>query len=1126
MFLFWQYSGRLDYSQARSLIMPDSSTRTIDEIFQLRSHHAYLYEFRLTQEEFNVIRELLRMRLNTPLAIDKNDFQALFILYAADWWRRCYDGKGWRWSPLIESIGGNPDDWSSEQRKQCVEHGFDFWGITLRETGGLKYLGSIAVQGGLPVRLLAEARGNVSSLLHRVLLLAEQYPSSKDDIYTWVKNLHQQLPKSYQTDSIYYLLMQVVSTTLELKKEANLKADGNVLETLECAIPEWRQRYPIALDDDAATALLNQLVCDAANIELPQAKNNLFSVMRTLEQDGNSWHMRSLLAAPETLDSKKLESVFTMPNAAQQLQLYVQLGSQSHTTAMRKLAGHACYRLERRGWSASGDDGYAEHRLTIRDQQGQQWHAIASGGEQLDDAMPWIFVRMGAGGSTWRFLKQGGGKVASPELLIAIPDDWRHSANIVGRDRQRVFIRISTPTTMFDTENRHFHISTGQVESVEEKFEWKGVRLWDGIRSSTPVFKGIPDLFVTKVDTCSHQVSTLKWRYVDADDRQWKNSARDMIGLVEACYAGDDGSIIYSSRIILLPKNIQVIMRCANNDATSGMLLLQHWNISKVRSLTEHVQLDDSIEGADMCARIQSVTGQKPPECVEIEVMWGHSNYALRLAYPFPARGGRLFDEQGKELDSGTVLPAHRLLGIRLWGFALNHKKILWLDDGETREKFVLPLEDRIEIRPLDYEQNIQRMLSRTDIDAKVSMELDVGGNPFTVYFQRYTSSFDIDDASPRILLDAGSRQAHNVEMLKSIPLYAMRLDEPSEESERLEVATSEGVAFGGWVFDIAKHSEAPWLIYSKSNKVLSIRPLLYPCEYDEGDGSPLSQAIRVKDAEPRWLAIAQVLDDLSTNFNHQDWTMLEQLAKELDCLSLASLDVWTCLIHHPAAMAALVLRMGGFSIAFIQRFTSELPWLWEMVSATQWLLALQQLNEWCECLPETIRQSAYEKHLQERITLLRENSPSLCVLLNWLENRVKKMDLPIIPQLDDMYGEELFGDDTNSRRQKLLRNTHHVWPEHLSDIVYKAVSDDEQLRSLCYAAKMSYRSSIINLPVMLAYYAARDELPIYLLKRENMVAIRRYQRFDPEWFANAFDLTFARCIARGMVSQGDDREA
>ncbi len=152
--------------------MSHSSIRSIPEICKLRG--LPLYQIRLTQEEFDGIQNLLRDRIcNDPLAIDKNDFKALFVLYAADWWRRCYDGKGWRWSPLIESVGGNPDRWSYLQRKSCVECGFRYWDIPLQQTGGLKYLGSIAVQGGLPVRLLAAAQGKISSLLHHVLVLAE-----------------------------------------------------------------------------------------------------------------------------------------------------------------------------------------------------------------------------------------------------------------------------------------------------------------------------------------------------------------------------------------------------------------------------------------------------------------------------------------------------------------------------------------------------------------------------------------------------------------------------------------------------------------------------------------------------------------------------------------------------------------------------------------------------------------------------------------------------------------------------------------------------------------------------------------------------------------------------------------
>ena len=902
------------------------------------------------------------------------------------------------------------------------------------------------------------------------------------------------------------------------------------MERLEQSIPEWRERYPIALDDAAATALLNQLVCDAVNIRQPAKKNHQLSVMRILSEDNNDWTLRSSLALPRNPSRDELRRLFDAHGElGRMLQLYVTLGEHSHHTVIRQLAGHDSYRLERFGWSATGNDAIAEHVLMLRDQQGQQWQTIASGGEQLDDAMPWLFVPLEGQNSTWRFLKQGAGKVAAEEVLIAIPDDWQHHTKTAGTCLNRVLIRASGTISLRDNENHQFCIRTGQKTQSDEHYEWRGKRFRKGVCSRTPVFKGIPTLYAINTEGNSRPLQGLKWRYAGGTDKIWRTSAQSMVGLIEACYA-PNGEMIYRKRMILLPEGASESLKAGTN-STTGSIILKHWGTNKVRLLTENIACQCSIEGSHLRLDLDAPQGSKPPENISFEVMWPHGNNALRLNYPFPAQGCRLFDGKGNELLSYAILPAHNLSGIRLFAFAHYKKKILWLDDGDSREKFELSLEDHVEIRPLDYEQAIHRMLSRhTHIDAKVRMEIDTGRQVFVVQFQHYTSSLEADEASPRILLDQRSRQRHDVTELEKLPVCAMRLDEPGEEAERLEVATSEGVAFGGWKFDMRQRSAAPWLIYCRSNKVLSLRPLLYPCEYDEGDGSPLARAIRVMDAESRRQAIGSVLQKMSVNFNHEDWIMVEQLAGELKSLSLASLDLWACFIRCPAAMAALALRMGGSSCSpsFIQRFTTELPWLWEMVSASQWLQAMRQLKVQSARLPDVIRESASEKHLQDRIAMLNEQTASLGVLLNWVIDASKKKEKPAIFILDNRYYYELFDDNNDNSHLHQLRRRHdnERWPEHFSERIHKITQSDEQLRDLCYPAKMNYRTSIINLPVMLAYYTACGELPPDFLTRENMVAIRRHQRFDPEWFSNAFDLSFARCIARGLVVKGDDHDA
>ena len=91
------------------------------------------------------------------------------MLYAAEWWRQRYDGSGFAWDPILRDIGVSLDSWNPNQRSQCIKNGLTEWGLRLNETPGMRYIGTIALQGGLPMKLLAQAKGPLGRLLRGVL---------------------------------------------------------------------------------------------------------------------------------------------------------------------------------------------------------------------------------------------------------------------------------------------------------------------------------------------------------------------------------------------------------------------------------------------------------------------------------------------------------------------------------------------------------------------------------------------------------------------------------------------------------------------------------------------------------------------------------------------------------------------------------------------------------------------------------------------------------------------------------------------------------------------------------------------------------------------------------------------
>lgn len=81
-------SFREEFVRARGIRRPDSRP---------------LCAYRTTGEEFRRLGSL--MRESTADGEIRTGFDALFCLYAAEWWRRHHEGGPWKWEGVLASVG-------------------------------------------------------------------------------------------------------------------------------------------------------------------------------------------------------------------------------------------------------------------------------------------------------------------------------------------------------------------------------------------------------------------------------------------------------------------------------------------------------------------------------------------------------------------------------------------------------------------------------------------------------------------------------------------------------------------------------------------------------------------------------------------------------------------------------------------------------------------------------------------------------------------------------------------------------------------------------------------------------------------------------------------------------------
>jgi hypothetical protein len=110
-----------------------------------------------------------------------------------------------------------------------------------------------------------------------------------------------------------------------------------------------------------------------------------------------------------------------------------------------------------------------------------------------------------------------------------------------------------------------------------------------------------------------------------------------------------------------------------------------------------------------------------------------------------------------------------------------------------------------------------------------------------------------------------------------------------------------------------------------------------------------------------------------------------------------------------------------------------------------------------------------------------------------------------------------LLFDGAESRLQNLLRsNADAQWPGGLSAEVERA----RWGAFAHYLCPISYgfHDAVINMPIILAVCSVLGESMEWTQDDAAIRTLRTMQSFDPEWFADAYDLTVARCLATNAI--------
>lgn len=1100
-----------------------------------------LYRYRLIDEQFSALEALLRNKVRGYLSVaELGDvacnvigFPALFVLYASEWWRRRYDGTGWSWEPILRDLGVQTPTWSQAQRSQCVSKGLQDWHLALNGNAGYRYLGTIALQGGLPMRLLAEAHGALGNVLVQVLKLASR-GATIADIKGWVASLGGLLPRTYRQDEIYTLLAEVIVTVLQLKEEAKLSDAETAIATLNQKIPGWRDRFPLPVEAEQAQGLIEKLIKGV--IAVPAIRSSLvLPVNRTLENTGGAdWKLQSSVELPSSITNASLARLFNL--SAEELprsgELTLTAGHVTHHVALRKMFGHESFRIERQPWIVSDLNASAGHSLNLSSSGGATWHTAASRGEPLDDGLPWVFEDLNG---RLCLARQGSGAVAAIEAVIAalpgmqINHDGDSSSSVIGhlQEPERLLYRIRGTVRLESGEETLFRIRTGEANAKEEHFEWKGpARLWEEFIQPDLAFKGVPSLYVVRGEGVPERVQgTVAWRALGG------GALPKPLGPVEARYPAT-GPIQHRTRMVVLPESASIDLEFG--DSLRGVINLINWGAIYAESATAEVEAHAHLENGRLRIQLES-QNQIPPEWFDLDVVWPTSTRKARIRLPYPIEGVRVFDHLDRQLQTNALLPVNHLAGTRLLALLgrgaprLSLKLELKAADGKDRaiERAIRPPSGalRNEIRLQDYAEDIQRLLTTSEEqDAYVLVSLRINNVPgIKLRISRYACL--LERSGSAIQLDTQGMASINHEMLSALPVKATRLDAVGEEPIRLLPLMSEEVATGRWAFDPDEREAGAWLIFPEERSGLAFRPTLWTVSGDASYRSKLAEAIGKADLDDRICSLDEVISSMAQDYLAPEWNDLERLVSQVGHLPLQALDLWRRLAHSVSAMAAIALRLGVIQPDFVHRFGSELPFMWELVPYRAWREAMGLLVAQCthQFGADAGRLVAVSQ-LDSRIESLSGRYPAITNLLyvakaGALEETPREIEMFRNPQAVAVFNAMLF-DGGESMVQRLMQShTEDNWPTGFLSLSGMSRKDSE-VAQLMGPQSLGFRDSVVNLPIIMAARAMNDLTGDWLYSSEYIYMLREHQSFDQDWFTEAYNYTVARCLGLSLVQE------
>ncbi len=1102
-----------------------------------------LYAYITNEEEYRRIEaqlKLVALLRGHNIFRSNRKFDALFVLFAAEWWRREYRGGPWAWAPIFKAIGLDDEAISSLQTSPqyllypALERGFLYWGREIFTMGqGRAFIGSIAAEGGLPLNLLNDSGTGLQrffkNLLNRYLpVRASGIPASQI-----ASELQKDLPESFRRETVYRVAGGILETVLNLRSQYALAEHDDPIAHLDKVNPEWRKSFSLSMDDEPAQVLLRALVVEAAkNSEtgVPISLNRCIYA----EFDGK-YRLQAFLDIPRKVSTDSLALFFGNIEWPNQLEIWLIKPFKRRLAVLSRI-NNDHFKVRNEGVSWRGLEAMSEAVVSLFS-YGEVLGEMKTLPESLmEDTLPWVFVEKD---NHLQYLGQGGMSLAAESVTVSVPTGMELLSEESSVDNLGEIQDVGRTIYQCDgifkvcSEEGEFTIRTRQPRVEIIRYELKGIRLYKDA-NVRQVFLGAPrPVLLNSHNTYDTATTpTVLWRPAGSGG-EWLPWSPAMQGIVYIKVM-DGNEVLFHSRVAVLAKETQIKLR-PGADSSSGEIIVTNLPGVRFATVTEGINISVSAEQEEE-VRLTLMRSDHKRTAFSLQIQWPNSSKPLELLLPVPVAGAQFRDADGFSLEDKHLISVHELAGFHAVGY--NHSdgaEVFSLDidikanDLRARElrtlsdHFRLPKIGQISEVPLIQlrERFLQLFSMSEDLDCRLELTLRGKGTYGRLQLARYTHQLDVEED---IIALNSSRYRGTIDqsVVENLRLEAHSLLNPIEHGRELTPCLTEGVPTGNWILP-QNLSPGSWLVMPMKGQVSSVRPtILGMPDYAPSENGRLRDAIAIADAEKRSEQISACITKMVGQYDHKDWSFVFETLDAFKHLPATTMDLWDCFARDPRAMAMLLITADEKSYQHIIDLANELPFVWELVPLNAWFIALAALSDFIKSsAPESMIDMLVEQSIQEKLKYIIEaddllKNMTLVLTELVLGKSVVKLDEAKLLAVPGIIEKVL------TAASNELRGGHDAdvqWPEFHGELCEQMSKGSPDLVSPLFTQQAHYMRSVLHAPVAIAMMVCSlpsDEFP--KISNTDLFELQQIRQFDEHWYKEAFSLTVLYLYAKDLL--------